>query len=185
MAAVGIIVFLVAMFIFCLTHFGENPEGSIVWLLISGGILAYIIYAVAKENAVGSSSVRDTTDPKNIIGYRNEEREIIHKYCSETYGNYEDKTGIYSAGYKSAMANLRERYGMPGTDTYIATKAKEAAWQQGIYGKAQLDIIGEMAVRSHHAQLKEQEVVEVKPEQIEEVPMDYFDDYKKPPRDIF
>jgi len=164
MAAVVIALFLVFVFIASFFQLGENPTGALFWMFVSGGIIAYIIYCVAKENAVGSSSVSDVADRKSIINYRNEEREILRKYCSETYGNYEDKTGMYSEGYKNAMAALRERYGKPGTDTYIATIAKEAAWKRGIWNKEQLDAIGKSAVRHHHAQK--------------------HDDYKKPPSDI-
>ena len=182
MAAAVIIIFLVTAFIFGFTQLGENPEGALIGILISGGILAYIIYCVIKENAVGS--VTDFRRQKDLIAFNNERREIEKRYTKNGFGDRDAKTGIFSEGYKQAIEAFNEKHGMPGTDTYIATKAKEVAWSQGIWNKAQLDAIGKMAVRHHRAQIEAKKAV-VKPEQIREVPKDYYNNYKKPPSDIF
>jgi len=184
MIAAMIVIFLVALFILSLTQLGNYPEYAVMISFISGVILAYIIYCVTNENAVGFSFIRDLLNGKIIFDYRREKRETERENSSNTIGNDEDRTGILSEVYQKEMSALNGRYNKPGTDSYIAASVSEQAWGRGAKNKSHFVAIGHRAVQDHYLQV-EAKKEKTKPDLIQDFPTDYYDYYKGPPNDIF
>jgi len=184
MIAAIIVIFFVALFILSLTQLGNYPEYAVIISFISGVILAYIIYCVTNENAVGFSFIRDLLNGKIIFDYRREKRETERENSSITIGNDENKSGILSEVYQEEMGALNGRYNRPATDSYIAASVYEQAWGRDAKNKSHLVAIGHRAVQDHYIQV-EAKKEKPKPDLIHKLPADYYDDYKGPPNDIF
>jgi len=184
MAAVVITMLLVVLFIIGFSQLGSTPEGAIVGMFIVVGILAYITYYIVNAIAIYFSSGRDGSDRKNIFDYIRKKRETDHSYFNSTGGNYENRTDRFNDMYHDKMKSLNDIYSSPGSDPYVATSITEQAWGRGVKNKSQLVAVGKNAVRDHYIQV-EAKKENPKPDMVEELPADYYDDYKRPPSDIF
>jgi hypothetical protein len=199
---VGIVFFVAIIFAIAAPSTDNDIAIILSGLLLIGAVIGvFVLYYYKKHmtgmyssfkqcgDSFGYEAAVKVVEAEYAERYREEIRRSggsVNRYFKDSDGDPVKKTGKYSKECEARINQLKEEYGIYGSDRYLIAKGKSEAWEKGIRDEAGLEKAGQDSIREYREYMRVEYGVgdDEDTETIKEDVVKTFGDYKLPSSDL-